>query len=359
MKMSTPNPNQQASNLTNQLVNNTNVINRKVDELASALGGLSIGDEIRQTIDQQLEEIKANVQGSNANRDRSLKLKPLEHYDGVSRPLRSWLTEADLHMENKNIVQDEARVRFVGGHLKGKAWDWFEPFMRERGEKPKVEWSDRTIRILGSYREMRKAMGQVFGDIDERKTAAQKLQRLRQSHSVRNYITEFQTITANLDWDNEALVDKFQEGLKQNIRSALIYFPTNPENLEELFERAQKIDREQWSQRERQDYKTTKYFRKRNAITRDREGDVIMTSARVSTENARKQGLCFGCGRKGHHPESVQKRIKISKKKGVLRTNLGESRWTSQHSSKNFQKDRKSTRLNSSHITPSRMPSSA
>ena len=172
--MSAPNPNQQAShNLTNQLVDNMNVINHRVDELASALGGLSIGDDVRQTIGRQLEEIKEKIQGNNANRERSLKLKPLEHYDGVSRPLRSWLTEADLHMENKNIVQDGARVRFVGGHLKGKAWDWFEPFMRERGEKSKVEWSDRTVRILGSYREMRKAMGQVFGDIDKRKTAAE------------------------------------------------------------------------------------------------------------------------------------------------------------------------------------------
>ena len=299
--MSTPNSNQQASqNLTDQLVNNTNAINGKVDELASALGGLSIGADVRRTIDRQLEEIKETMQGNNMNQEKSLKLKPLDHYDGVSRSLRSWLTEADLHMENKNIVQDGARVRFVGGHLKGKAWDWFEPFMRERGEKPKIEWSDRTTRVLGSYREMRKAMGQVFGDIDERKTAARKLQKLRQTHSVRNYITEFQTITANLDWDNEALADKFQEGLTPNIRSALIYFPTEPVNLEELFERAQKIDREQWSQRERQDYKTTKYFSKKNAITRDREGDVIMTSAKVSTENAKKQGLYFGCGRRGH-----------------------------------------------------------
>lgn len=35
--------------------------------------------------------------------------------------------------------------------------------------------------------------------------------------------------------------DKFLEGLKYNIGSALIYFPTEPTNLEELFERAQKI----------------------------------------------------------------------------------------------------------------------
>ena len=61
------------------------------------------------------------MRGNNMNREKSLKLKPLDHYDGVSQCLRSWLTEADLHMENKNIVQDGARVRFVSGHLKMKS----------------------------------------------------------------------------------------------------------------------------------------------------------------------------------------------------------------------------------------------
>ena len=85
---------------------------------------------------------------------------------------------------------------------------------------------------------------------------------LRQTRSVTEYITEFQTITSSLDWDEEALEDKFLEGLKDHVKCALIFFPTEPKNLEELFERAQKIDREYWSQKNtvvrRQDRATTK-----------------------------------------------------------------------------------------------------
>jgi hypothetical protein len=53
-----------------------------------------------------------------------------------------------------------------------------------------------------------------------------------------------------LDWDEEALEDKFMQGLKPQLQDALIYFPTEPENLEELFERAQKIDRNWWRNQE-------------------------------------------------------------------------------------------------------------
>ena len=53
---------------------------------------------------------------------------------------------------------------------------------------------------------------------NERQTAAEKLQRLRQTGPVTNYITEFQVITSSLDWDDEALEDKYLEGLKPEIR---------------------------------------------------------------------------------------------------------------------------------------------
>jgi hypothetical protein len=56
--------------------------------------------------------------------------------------------------------------------LRDLAWTWFEPIVKESFEKPKSEWSERTVRILGSYKEFKKAMGQVFGETNERQTAA-------------------------------------------------------------------------------------------------------------------------------------------------------------------------------------------
>ena len=135
-------------------------------------------------------------------------------------------------------------------YLKDKAWDWVEPILREKDAVPQEDWSDRTTKVLGSYKEFRKALNQVFGETDERKIAADKLQKLYQVRSVTEYITNFQTITSSLDWDEEALEDKFMQGLKPQIQDALIYFPKEPETLEELLERAQKIDRNWWRNQE-------------------------------------------------------------------------------------------------------------
>ena len=78
---------------------------------------------------------------------------------------------------------------------------------------------------MGSYREFKKALGKVFGELDQRKSAAEKLAKLKQTTSVTAYITEFQTIVSSLDWDEEAKEDQgfYQYGRFQYSASYCTY----------------------------------------------------------------------------------------------------------------------------------------
>ena len=145
------------TSLTQHLVNSNSALNKKVDKLAEALEALTIGDDLKDYIGRQLIGIKSE----GAKYD--YKVKDLETFDGEKQKLRSWLTAANLQIVNKGIEGEERKVRFIGSHLRGKAWNWFEPILRESDEKQRSDWSDRATRILGSYKEMKKAMGQVFG----------------------------------------------------------------------------------------------------------------------------------------------------------------------------------------------------
>jgi Retrotransposon gag protein len=307
---------QQAS-LTQHLLNSNSALNKKVDKLAEALETLTIGDDLKEYIGKQLTGIK--TEGIR----NEFKIKDLDTYDGEKQKLRSWLTAANLQIVNKGIEGEERKVRFIGSYLRGRAWQWFEPILRESDEKPRKEWSDRATRILNSYKEMKKAMGQVFGEIDERKTAAERLQRLRQTRSVTDYITDFQMITSNLDWDEDALEDKFLEGLKPEIRRALIYYPTEPENLEEVFERAQRIDREIWGQRHysgeygnQRRQPRARFFEKRETFRTDRDGDIKMKGAKVNMDKARRERLCFNCELPGHQARNCRKKQSNKDNKG-------------------------------------------
>lgn len=317
----------------------SNAVNGKMEQLTATLEGLTIEDETRGLIARQLGGIMKQVEDE--KKKVKVKVRDLEPFDGETGKLRSWITAAQLNMDNKGVEGDDDKIKFIGGHLKGKAWDWVEPILREKDALPRDDWSERTTRVLGSYKEFRKALNQVFGETNERKIAADKLQKLYQVRSVTEYITNFQTITSSLDWDEEALEDKFMQGLKPQIQDALIYFPKEPDNLEELFERAQKIDRNWWRNQEekkrnlfipkrpkRENWNDNQWNRnrferktnrngqgesrwnqfERKPMKTDRDGDIVMTGAKVSSEEARKGNLCYNCGKKGHFARNCRNR---------------------------------------------------
>jgi hypothetical protein len=184
----------------------------KMEQLTATLDGLTIEDNTRSTIARQLGGIMKQVEEE--RKKVKVKVRDLEPFDGETGKLRTWLTAVQLNMDNKGAENDEDKIKFIGGHLKGKAWDWFQPILREKDTVPRANWSDRTERIIGSSKELKKALNQVSGETDERKKAADKLQKLYQVRSVTEYITNFQTIISCLDWDEEALEDKFMQGFE-------------------------------------------------------------------------------------------------------------------------------------------------
>ncbi|QRV72137.1 Retrotransposon gag protein [Ceratobasidium sp. AG-Ba] len=61
-----------------------------------------------------------------------------------------------------------------------------------------------------------------FGEIDRATKALKKLKSLKQKSSVQDYVTEFQSLAAYVNYDDLALRDMFYEGLKDEIKMAML-----------------------------------------------------------------------------------------------------------------------------------------
>jgi hypothetical protein len=125
---------QSSQNVTHQLITNINTLDAKVDDLAATLEGLTPNDDLKQYIDRQLVDIIQQADTRNT-RKHEIKIKDLETYDDETKNLRSWLTAANLQIENKGVEGDEVKVKFIGGYLRGTTWNWVEPILRERETK--------------------------------------------------------------------------------------------------------------------------------------------------------------------------------------------------------------------------------
>jgi Retrotransposon gag protein len=309
------------ANLTQHLIAGNSTLNRKIDDLTKNISKLSIGEDVKEYLEEKIAAIR-----DEGGYDRRKVKSKLDKFDPKKHKLRSWMTAANNFLYTERVTSEEDKVRTIGGYLSGLAWEWFEPILHEADESKRDNWSARTKRIMRSYTEFGKALKQVFGQIDERKDAAAKMTRLRQHTSVTMYVTEFQTIASSLEWDDEALEDKFLEGLKPEIREALIYYTEEPDNLEELYERAQRIDREKWNARSFRNQRHSNFhgssksgrggYNYRAPIRLDADGDIRMTGAKVDLQKAKEQRLCFSCGKPGHQARFCRKKRQDNTREG-------------------------------------------
>lgn len=201
------------------------VLEEQIHTLISQLNSFSnkhdsdIGD-LRDSVEQSAAQIAASAPAATTG---GIKLPKAETFDGTRSKLRGFLTQMDMHLDmNKHkLYNDAAKVIFVSSYLRGQAWDWLEPFIREYYEKPQEEWSNIAQKIFNRYADFRQMLERTFGDIDAKKTAERKLKRLRQTGSATTYTTEFMQQAMILGWDDYALIPYYGDGLKSHIQDEL------------------------------------------------------------------------------------------------------------------------------------------
>ncbi|QRV84431.1 Retrotransposon gag protein [Ceratobasidium sp. AG-Ba] len=92
-------------------------------------------------------------------------------------------------------TSDDDKIAFIISYLDGKASEWIEPHMEHDILRQAVPWLH---------------------------DALKKLKSLKQKSSVQDYVTEFQSLAAYVNYDDLALRDMFYEGLKDEIKMAML-----------------------------------------------------------------------------------------------------------------------------------------
>ena len=124
----------------------------------------------------------------------------------------------DMHIDvNNNVLRTQAsRVIFVSTYLRDRAFEWFEPILREYYNKATDKWGHITQEVFSEadgYKQFRNHLNKTFRDVNATRTAERKLRHLWQTTSATAYASKFQQIISYLDWDNDAYVAIFEDGL--------------------------------------------------------------------------------------------------------------------------------------------------
>ena len=79
----------------------------------------------------------------------------------------------------------------------------------------------------------------VLGDTDRVRTTTNKIRRLRQrDRPTSAYAADFRLLATDIPWDDQALMEQFRYGLRNDVKDLLLTFPEEPKSLAEAISRA-------------------------------------------------------------------------------------------------------------------------
>jgi hypothetical protein len=235
-----------------------------------------------------------------------------EKFDGTRSKFRGFMNQVQLitMLQPERYPTEESKVGLVGTLLTGSALSWFAPLFEQRSS------------ILSNFKTFLEAMTEAFGEHDKARVALNKIYALRQGfRSVSVYASEYRQLAVDINWDEQALMDQFYRGLRDDVKDLLLNFP-DPCTLDETISQAVKCDNRLFQRY--QDRRSSSFPRQseRAAIAKNHnsyEGvedmQIDATRFKPLTPEEKKQrfeeNLCLYCGEPGHKIDGCPKKRKL------------------------------------------------
>ena len=252
------------------------------------------------------------LQAPNSTKEPKISLP--SKFDGTRSQFRGFLNQVRLvfQMHPTRYPTDSARVGLVGTLLTGTTLAWFAPLLEKK------------CPILDNFDEFVKEFQACFGDTDSMRTTINKIRRIRQGDRPASaYAADFRLLACDIPWDEEALMDQFRQGLRNDVKDLLLTFHEDPKSLTEAISRAVRCDnrlferrseRQQWPRpRSEQTYASVTSLPTSNTmhvpistpISGPTPMEIDSTRRRgplTETEKQRRRAnrLCLYCGGPGH-----------------------------------------------------------
>src|SRR5579871_328069 len=283
-------------------------------------------------LEQQLAQMAQQqmAQGTMGYAASAYKMPKPEPYSGERGKLQSFITQARLYINfhRASLPEEKDKVLCIANLLKGKAFEWFEPHMRNYLENSEENWSAETKKYFiqaNGYEALINELKDVFGDVDEERVAERQMQQLQQTGSAASYTAEFRRIESKLDWDENALIAQYYKGLKESLKDELAR-QERPDRLRELIEVVVRLDNRLYERKlEKSSGPKIKYHGERKIKPRNSqqswgepmEIDTVnkgptryQKRGRLTPEQREwfKKGACLKCGKQGHRAKACRGR---------------------------------------------------
>lgn len=248
----------------------------------------------------------------------TIKIKAPDAFDGKERgkAINQWIIRMLLvvSMKKHARMSEREKMMFFLSNTKELAADWAQPRLEKL-------FSDNLTGEVRNLESLCNALRTAFGDPDAHRAAVRKINDLTQTGTASDYTTTFQTIAAELDWDQNTLRDRYWQGLYFRVKESISNRETQPDSLQALMNVAILVDnirRENEANKPKQTPRITQPARGSSTTPRSTipSSDTPNFVPKEEKERRKKEGLCIKCGRKGHGFAECRTGWKMTKDEG-------------------------------------------
>lgn len=137
---------------------------------------------------------------------------------------------------------------FAIGQLKGNALAWFEPILSNFVNKENNTRQQRTKEIFSNFDNFEAYLVEGFRETDKVRKASNKIAKLIQKGFTLAYAATFRQLSAKTNWNNDAIIQMFYQGLKDEVKDEL-YKENRPDIFSKYAKMAVKIDNRLYKRR--------------------------------------------------------------------------------------------------------------
>ncbi|KAK4691061.1 hypothetical protein P7C70_g9429, partial [Phenoliferia sp. Uapishka_3] len=149
----------------------------------------------------------------------------------------------------RKFSTDANKVTYACSYLEGTAFLWYENYVSKNLEPA---W-------FGNFELFEKELASQFGMINSTSIAERKINRtfMKTTEHISDYLTKFNSLRYDLDWNDPALSFAFKRGLPTRIKDELARTTLKPRSLKELVEHSTRIDFQYWDRETEKNSETT------------------------------------------------------------------------------------------------------
>ena len=172
-----------------------------------------------------------------------IKMPSIERFAGEKQKIKGFLTQMKMKIlhEGTKLSQPSDQVAYAGLFLTGRALEWFEPYLTDIQANGLATTNLEARYMFSSWEGFASRLTQMYGDPESVATAEGKLYVLTQKGSAMDYTTQFQTLAAQTEWNQGALMAQYRRGLKAKVQTTMIPMD-DPSDMRDLIEQAIRVD---------------------------------------------------------------------------------------------------------------------